>query len=130
MGQLDAGKKLMVWSLDEFSEADRFASPYFVGSVAPEVSKQAPKIIVEDPIQVAFGILEKHLGTKIAATIASEIGGGNSAASLAIAAQLGIPSVDGDLMGRAGRSSTKVLSTFSECPWFPPELRARPETRS
>jgi len=86
--QLDAGKKLMIWSLDEFSETDRFASPYFVGSVAPEASKQAPKIITEDPIQVAFAILEKHLGTKITATIASEIGGGNTAASLAIAAKL------------------------------------------
>ncbi|HYB03431.1 MAG TPA: DUF917 domain-containing protein [Nitrososphaerales archaeon] len=101
--QLDAGNRLMVWTLDEFSDAQRFASPYFVGSVAPETAsaKKAPKV-VEDPIRVAFGILENHLESKISATIASEIGGGNSAASLAIAAKLGIPAVDGDLMGRAG----------------------------
>jgi uncharacterized protein len=99
---LDAGKKPMIWTLDEFSENDQFASPYFVGSVAPGVESQKPAATVKDPMQVAFRILEEKLGKKISATVASEIGGGNTAASIAIATKMGIPTVDGDLMGRAG----------------------------
>jgi uncharacterized protein len=103
MQLFDTGKKLMVWTLDEFSAEDQFASPYFVGSVAPpDPSKKKPVRTVEDPIRVAFRLLEADLGKKISATVASEIGGGNTAASIAIAAKLGIPTVDGDLMGRAG----------------------------
>jgi len=103
MEQHDAGRKLTVWSLDEFSESDFFASPYFVGSVAPPDpnKKRAPKT-VDDPVRVAFRLLEEKLGRKISATVATEIGGGNTAASLAIASKLGIPAADGDLMGRAG----------------------------
>ncbi len=103
MEQYDAGKQLRVWSLDEFSEHDRFASPYFVGSVAPpDSSRKKPSKTVEDPIRVAFRLLEEKLGKKISATVATELGGGNTAASIAIAAKLGIPTADGDLMGRAG----------------------------
>ncbi len=99
----NAGRKLKIWTLDEFSAEDQFASPYFVGSVAPSnSSKKELMKTVEDPIRVALGLLEKKLGRKISATIASEIGGGNTAASVAIASKLGIPAVDGDLMGRAG----------------------------
>jgi len=103
MEQHEAGNKLSVWTLDEFSESDRFASPYFVGSVAPvnAIKKKAIKT-VDDPIRVAFKIMEEKLAMKISATVATEIGGGNTAASIAIAAKLGIPTIDGDLMGRAG----------------------------
>jgi uncharacterized protein len=101
--QLDAGRKLMVWTMDEFSDKDQFASPYFVGSVAPaDPAKKKPLKTVDDPIRVAFRVLEEKLGRKISATVATEIGGGNTAASIAIAAKLGIPTADGDLMGRAG----------------------------
>lgn len=103
MEQYNLGNKLQVWSLDEFSDKDLFASPYFVGSVAPPDpnKKKAPKI-VDDPITVAFRLLEGKLGKRVSATVATEIGGGNTAASIAIAAKQDIPTVDGDLMGRAG----------------------------
>jgi DUF917 family protein len=103
MEQHKEGNKIKVWSLDEFSDSDRFASPYFVGSVAPvDANKKKVLKTVDDPIRVAFRILEEKLAKKISATVATEIGGGNTAASLAIAAKLDIPTVDGDLMGRAG----------------------------
>ena len=103
MEQYNLGNKLQVWSLDEFSKDDQFASPYFVGSVAPQdPNRKKPLRTVEDPIKVAFRLLEEKLGKKISATVATEIGGGNTAASIIIAAKRGIPTVDGDLMGRAG----------------------------
>jgi uncharacterized protein len=104
MEQFDSGRKVVVSPLSEFSRSDRLASPYFVGSVAPSASSpktQKPRI-VKDPIARAVELLETKLATKISGTIATEIGGGNTAASLAVAAKLGIPAVDGDLMGRAG----------------------------
>ena len=121
MEQYNAGNKLRVWSIDEFQDKDQFASPYFVGSVAPPDPKKPQKTqkTVDDPIGVAFRILEDKLGGRISATVASELGGGNTAASLAIAAKRGIPSVDGDLMGRAGpelHQSTLHIFGFSMVP--------------
>lgn len=116
----NSGKKLEVWSLDEFSTGDQLASPYFVGSVAPaDLSKKKQPKTVEDPIRVSFRLLENKLGKKISGTVATEIGGGNTAASLAIAGKLGIPTVDGDLMGRAGpelHQSTTHIFGVSMCP--------------
>ncbi len=131
MGQHEAGKRINVWTLDEFSDLDRFVSPYFVGSVAPVNAnkKKAPKT-VDDPIRVAFKILGEKLGKKISATVATEIGGGNTAASLAIAAKLDIPAVDGDLMGRAGPSFTRAPLTSSGCQWSRQLSRARRGTKS
>jgi uncharacterized protein len=117
--QYDRGKKLTIASLDEFDQGDRIASPYFVGSVAPSQPKKNITKVVDDPIARAFKLLEKRVSQKIAGTIATEIGGGNTAASLAIAAKLGIPMVDGDLMGRAGpelHQSTVHIFSFSMAP--------------
>ncbi len=102
MEQFERGKKLTLASIDEFNEEDLLASPYFVGSVAPTQPKKKMPEVIDDPIARAIQLLEKRLGKKVAGTVASEIGGGNTAASFAIAAKLGIPMLDGDLMGRAG----------------------------
>jgi len=112
---LNQGKHLVIASLDEFGEHDVIVSPYFVGSVAPSKKaegKQAPA--VSDPIAVAFSLLESKIGKKISGTVATEIGGGNTAACLAIAGKLDIPMIDGDLMGRAGpelhQSTTQIFN--------------------
>jgi uncharacterized protein len=103
---LEAGKDLILESVDDLGDDEIVASPYFVGSVAPKVGKaqsfKNSKKTMNDSIARAFALLEGKVGRKISATIASEIGGGNTAASLAIAANVGIPMIDGDLMGRAG----------------------------
>ncbi len=66
----------------------------------------APTIMVEkipsgDEIVVAFKALEEVLGRPITHTIPAEAGGLNSITPFTLAAQLGIPVVDADLMGRA-----------------------------
>ncbi|MFK7887734.1 MAG: DUF917 domain-containing protein [Gammaproteobacteria bacterium] len=66
----------------------------------------APTVLVEH-LQ-ATGIcqrllekMEKHLGRKVDAIIPAEVGGLNSIIPLALGAQVGLPVVDGDGMGRA-----------------------------
>lgn len=124
MIQYNRGNKLRIASLDELEDEDRIASPYFVGSVAPssqgkKVIAKKKKVVFEDPIAAAFKLLEDRLGQKIAGTVSTEIGGGNTAASLAIAAKLGLPTIDGDLMGRAGpelHQSTVHIFSLSMAP--------------
>ena len=116
---MDSGGRLVIASLDEFQDEDLLASPYFVGSVATLETKASRKTTVIDPVAEAVSLLESRLGRKLAGTVASEIGGGNTAACLAIAGKLGIPMVDGDLMGRAGpelHQSTMQIFNFSMAP--------------
>jgi len=98
---LKSGKKLQVASFDEISDDALIVSPYHVGSVAPNL-KSTKKIVISDPFNVALELIERQLKRKTAATVASELGGGNTAAALHVAAHLNVPIMDGDLMGRAG----------------------------
>jgi len=112
---LDQGRHLVIAGLDEFGEQDIIVSPYFVGSVAPSKKAEGNQPpAVPDPIAAAVSLLESKLGKKVSGTVATEIGGGNTAACLAVAAKLGIPMVDGDLMGRAGpelhQSTTQIFN--------------------
>ena len=118
---MDRGGHLILADLDEFDDNDFLASPYFVGSVAPTKRKEGkrPASVVRDPVAAAVSLLESKLGKKVAGTVATELGGGNTAACLAIAGRLGIPMVDGDLMGRAGpelHQSTTQIFGFSMAP--------------
>ena len=45
--------------------------------------------------------MEKHLGRRVDAIIPAEVGGLNSIIPLALGAQVGLPVIDGDGMGRA-----------------------------
>lgn len=98
---LKAGLKLRIASLREISDDALIVSPYNVGSVAPNI-QSSKKVTILDPFSVGLKLIERHFERKVAATLATELGGGNTAAALHVAAQLGIPIVDGDLLGRAG----------------------------
>jgi DUF917 family protein len=98
---LGAGRDLRVVDLDEIPDDALIVSPYYVGSIAPGL-KANKKVTTSDPFAVAVESIERHFKRKVAATVASELGGGNTAAALHVASQLSIPLVDGDLLGRAG----------------------------
>ena len=98
---LKSGRKLQVATFEDIPDEALVVSPYHVGSVAPNL-QPTKKTVVSEPFSVALELIEGLLKRKVAATVASEIGGGNTAAALHVAAQLNIPLVDGDLMGRAG----------------------------
>jgi len=110
---LAAGLKLRIIGLDEVAEDALVVSPYYVGSVAPGAGKPTKKKTIADPFKVGFEFMEQYFKRKIGSTVASELGGGNTAAALHVAAQLGIPLVDGDLLGRAApelhQSTTHVF---------------------
>lgn len=66
----------------------------------------APTVLIEkvpgeNEAKNAFKMMEKHLGKKIFATMPIEIGGVNSLLPIAIAAQLQLPIINADGMGRA-----------------------------
>jgi len=100
---LALGRKLAIIRLDEIPDDALVVSPYFVGSVAPG-SERKPRVDdpIPDPFNVALASIERHFSRKVAATVATELGGGNTAVALHVASQLGVPMLDGDLLGRAG----------------------------
>src|SRR5208337_5174332 len=96
LNDLETGRKLRVVDLDEIPDDALIVSPYYIGSIAPGV-KANKKVTISEPFAVALELVERHFKRKVAATVASELGGGNTDAALHVASQLNIPLVDGDL---------------------------------
>lgn len=76
------------------------------GLVIPAAMMGAPTVMVEKipnggEILTAVSSLERTLGQKAVAIMTIEAGGINSMIPLAVAAQMGLPVIDGDSMGRA-----------------------------
>jgi DUF917 family protein len=117
LSAMETGRKIVLVDVEDLKEGDLVASPYYVGSVAPTGRK--PQTKVGAPMAEAAKLLEETLKTTIRAVVPSEIGGGNTGAALAIGAELGVPAVDGDLMGRAGpelHQNTANIFGFSLTP--------------
>jgi DUF917 family protein len=117
---LKAGRSLRIVNLDEISEDSLLVSPYYIGSVAPDV-RPNKKVTIAEPFATALESVERYFGRKVGATAATELGGGNTAAALHVASQLSIPMVDGDLLGRAGpelHQSTTHIFGASMAPSF------------
>jgi len=95
--ELAAGRTIEIVSLDELPD-DALVMP-IGGMGAPTVGLE--KLQRGDEGSRLVQMMEERLGVKIAATIPIEVGGGNSFAPMIAAAQLGLPTVDADGMGRA-----------------------------
>ena len=85
--------------------------------VVPTAMMGAPTVSVEklprgDELVRAFKTLEEYLGRSITHTVSIEAGGMNSTTPLTVAAQLRIPLVDGDGMGRAFPELQMVTPTL------------------
>ena len=99
-----AGRSFRLADLDELPQDLWACTPYYCGSLAPTGktafrSKAAPYDGQE--CVLAARALERHLGVTFGATVATELGGGNTAAALVVAAQLGLPALDADGAGRS-----------------------------
>jgi len=119
---MDQGKKIVLVNTQEMQRDELVVSPYYVGSVA--TIGRAVERRAADPMSEAAALLEKTLGGKIRATVSSEIGGGNTGACLAISAKLGVPTVDGDLMGRAGPELHQSTANIFGYPMTPSAIVA------
>jgi DUF917 family protein len=85
--------------------------------VVPAAMMGAPTIMIEKvpaggEIVAAFRALEDYYGRKITHTVPAEAGGLNSVTPFTLAAQVGIPVVDADLMGRAFPELQMCLPTL------------------
>lgn len=85
--------------------------------VVPSAMMGAPTVMVEkipsgQEIIHAFESLQEYLGRKIDATVSIEAGGLNSTTPFGVAAQMGIPLVDADGMGRAFPEIQMVTCTM------------------
>lgn len=107
-----------VLSPNELPEDIIAVQPYYVGSVAPGL-KSRKAIKIKDPIRRAVKELESLLGSKVGAVVPTELGGGNTAVAISIAAELGVPVVDGDLMGRAGPELHQCTLHIFKVPLYP-----------
>jgi uncharacterized protein len=95
--QLKADKIIQVVSLDEIGD-DAFVTT--VGGMG------SPTVGIErvgrgDECVRAMRALERHMGRRFTHVIPGEIGGSNSMRPMIVAAQTGLPVIDGDGMGRA-----------------------------
>src|SRR5205809_199090 len=85
--------------------------------VVPSAMMGAPTVMVEklpsgDEIIRAFKMLEEYIGRQITHTVSIEAGGLNSTTPFSVAAQMKIPLVDADGMGRAFPEIQMVMPTM------------------
>lgn len=106
--EIDKGNTVNIVKLDELPD-DALVVP-LAGIGAPTIGLE--KIGRGDEGRFAVEELQKYLGVDIAATIPVEIGGGNSFAPMIAGAQLGLPTVDADGMGRAFPESSMISFYF------------------
>ena len=115
---LAIAKEIKIIDLDEVPSDSIIVVPYYVGTIAPTAKTKKP-VKIKEPIKVAFEEMEKLLGRKIAAVAACEIGGFNTAIALYIGAKLGLPAIDGDLLGRAAPELHQCTVHIFDIPMYP-----------
>jgi hypothetical protein len=70
----------------------------------------------------AVSMMEEYLGRKFRAVMSVEIGGGNGLQPLLVAAQMDIPVVDADAMGRAYPEAQMTSFAIGDLPMYPLSL--------
>jgi uncharacterized protein len=81
----------------ELADDALVAFPFVVGAPLPFLEKLT---IGPELVRVYRG-LERFLGREVSAVMSAEVGGANSSLPMSLAAQLQVPVIDGDLIGRA-----------------------------
>jgi DUF917 family protein len=107
--------------VDEVPENWIVAVPYQVGTMAP-LAKTRKIVKISDPMPSAFKELERILNKKINAVLPGEIGGGNTSVAINIGARMGLPVIDGDLIGRAAPEIIQASQHIFDVPLYPSVL--------
>ncbi|ABL78744.1 DUF917 domain-containing protein [Thermofilum pendens] len=115
---LRRGLPVRIVDVGELPEEGFAVTAYNVGSIAPGAAAARERRIA-DPLRRAVEELEKVLGGRVAAIVPNEMGGGNTAAALSLAAELGVPAVDGDLVGRAAPEVHQCSAIVAGVPLCP-----------
>lgn len=102
----DEGFEFTLAEINEIPDDALIGSPYTCGSIGNLTEEQQkaydvlPKIKEAKEVK-AIKVLEDYLGKEFYGVIATELGGGNTAAALNVAARLGKPIIDADPAGRS-----------------------------
>lgn len=100
------GFEFTLAEIDEIPDDALIGSPYTCGSIGTLSDEQQKKYDTLPKMQeakevLAIRVLEEYLGKEFYGVIATELGGGNTAAALNVAARLGKPIIDADPAGRS-----------------------------
>ncbi|HDI02452.1 MAG TPA: DUF917 domain-containing protein [Ignisphaera sp.] len=115
---IDRGRELSILDIDELDLDSYIASPYDVGTIAPD-AKLKKKAKIANPVAKALNTFRERLGIDLQAFIPVELGGSNTAVALYAAGLANIPAVDGDRVGRAApeiHQDTAILFNKSAVP--------------
>lgn len=115
---LEIQGEISLFDIDELAEDSVVVSPYYIGTMAP-TAKTMKSVKFEDPMSLAFQRMEKVLGKKIGAVIACEIGGANTPISINIGTKFGLPTLDGDLLGRSAPELHQCTVHLFNAPMYP-----------
>lgn len=98
-----SGMKLRLASLREVPDDEIVASPYHVGSISPpdSIPKRKDPVVIDNEALHSFKLLQEYMKTKFYGSIATELGGGNTATAMDVAMNMGIPLIDADPVGRS-----------------------------
>jgi len=124
---LDDGHVVTWIALDGLPREALVATVFGMGSIAPHAGLDAeerarrgfPADRVPRPGVRAVRELERLLGSELAAIIPFELGGFNTTVAIDAAARLGLPLVDGDLIGRALPELSQALPAAHGIPAHP-----------
>lgn len=102
----DEGYEFNLAEIDDIPDDALIGSPYTCGSIGSlskeqEKKKNSLPTIKEAQEVAAIKVLENYLGKEFYGVIATELGGGNTAAALNVAARMGKPIIDADPAGRS-----------------------------
>ena len=120
----DEGCEFILAEVNEIPDDALIGSPYNCGSIGKLSTKQQKKYnelpqIKEAKEVAAIKVLEEYIGKEFYGVFATELGGGNTAAALNVAARLGKPIIDADPAGRSVpclQHSTLFLNKVSITP--------------
>ncbi len=120
----DEGFEFTLAEINDIPDNALIGSPYTCGSIGKlseeqQIKHDALKQIKEDKEVVAIKILEEYLGKEFYGILATELGGGNTAAALNVAARINKPIIDADPAGRSVpclQHSTLYLNEISITP--------------
>jgi DUF917 family protein len=97
-----------LYKIDELDDDALCVCPFGIGSPVPFLER----ITLDVELKVAHQAMEHWMGRKIDALISVEIGGMNSVIPFTVAADLNLPIIDGDGMGRAYPEGQLVTFTI------------------
>jgi len=128
---LAQGCEFKLVDFDELADDDVIGTPYSCGAISP-ISEEEKKKYARLPdfekehYNMALEQMENYLGKPVKAVISTELGGGNTAKAMYVAATTGKLIMDGDPAGRsvpALQHSTYCIPNVPMCPisvmnWF------------